>query len=160
MLLTLDKAKTPMKLVYQLSEELKKNPERIALTQALTLNTAKPYMGLKGTYGLFGSQEWWKNIASRKFPLLFISGIIKGTYIAGQDPTPTDNCFSLLLDDGSTREESIYCHLKEDKSLFQVDSRVEIVYALDEMKQQPAADGGIHYSNIILEMAVSLQPVE
>jgi hypothetical protein len=161
MLLELKNTKVPMKVVYLLSEELKENPERIVLTQSLTLNKSRPQMGLKGTSGLFGSQEWWDNIERRKMPLLFLSGTIKRTYVAGQDPSSTDNSFSLLLNDGSVHDESIYSYTKEeDKKLFCVGSRVEIVYALDEMKQQPATDGGVHYSHIVLEMAVSLQPVE
>jgi len=161
MLLKLENTKIPMKLVYTLSEELKERPERIALTQALTLNKSKPQMGLKGTYGLFGSQEWWNNIKQKKMPLLFLSGIIKRTYAAGQDPSTIDNSFSMLLDDGSVHDESIYSYTKEeDKRLFCIGSRVEIVYALDEMKQQPAIDGRVHYSYIVLEMAVSLRPIE
>ena len=56
---TLENTQTPMKLVYLLSEELKADPEYVSLTQALTLDKSKPYVGLNGTYGLFGSQEWW-----------------------------------------------------------------------------------------------------
>lgn len=59
MLLNLEETKIPMKMVFLLSEELKMNPGRVALTQALTLNSSKPMMGLKGIHGLFGSQEWW-----------------------------------------------------------------------------------------------------
>ena len=161
MLLELEKAPVPMKLVYLLSEELKKNTKRMALAQALTLDKSRPTMGLKGTHGLFGSQEWWDNIEKREMPLLFLSGIIQRTYVAGQDPSPRDNSFSLLLDNGSIHEESIYHYTnKEDKNLFRVGSRVDIVYALDEMKQQPAPDGGVNYLDITLEMAVSLQPIE
>ena len=33
---------------------------------------------------------------------------------------------------------------------------LELLYALDELKQQPAADGSINYADIALEMAVSV----
>lgn len=66
-----------MKLVYLLSEELKADPEYVSLTQALTLDKSKPYVGLNGTYGLFGSQEWWDSINQGKMPLLSLSGVIK-----------------------------------------------------------------------------------
>lgn len=160
MLLNLNQAGVPMKLVFQLSEKLKNCPEEIELTQALTLNEAKPRMGLKGTYGLFGSEEWWENIQQRKMPLLFLSGTICRTYIAGQDESDTINSFDLLLDDGSIRDESIYVNNEKDVELFCTGHRVEVVYAMDELKLQPAWDGGINYLDIALEMAVSLQPVK
>lgn len=137
MLLKLENSKIPMKLVYFLSEELKNKPEQIVLTQSLTLDKSRPNIGLKGTNGLFGSQEWWNSINQGKMPLLYVSGVITRTYVAGQDPSPVDNAFSLLLDDGSKVEESIYDYIKEeDKKLFQKGSRVEIIYANDELKRK------------------------
>lgn len=160
MLLSLEQADIPMKQVFQLSEELKKNPERVTLTQALTLNQSRPNMGLKGTYGLFGSQEWWDSIEQRKMPLLFLSGIIKDAYVAGQDPSEINNTIDLMLDNGSVCEVGIYVNDELDIKLFRVGYRADIVYALDEMKKQPDVDGGINHSKTALEMAVSLQPVE
>ena len=159
LLLHLDDAGVPMKRVYLHSEELKNNPERVAKAQALTLNAAKPLLGLKGTHGLYGSPEWWASIEQRKMPLLFVSGIIRRMYFAGQDEPGENNSFELLLEDGSTHDQSIYANDEADVSLFRPGCRVEIVYALDELKDQPAPDGGINYSKIPLEMAVSLEPV-
>lgn len=156
MLLHLDKFEIPMKLVFQLSDELKNNPERVALTQALTLNAAKPNMGLRGSHGLFGSDDWWNNIRQGKMPLLFLSGIIKRAYIAGQDESGLNNTIDLMLDDGSMRSVGIYVNNKDDIKFFGVGCRAAIVYALDELKQQPAMDGGVNYSKVALEMAVSL----
>lgn len=149
-----------LKLVYLLSEELKAKPEQITLTQALTLDESRPNIGLKGTNGLFGSQEWWDSINQGRMPLLYVSGIIIRTYVAGQDPSPVDNSFSLLLDDGSMCEESIYDYIKEeDKKLFKIGSKVEIVYAHDELKRRKS-NGEKSYLDIVLEMAVSLEPVK
>jgi hypothetical protein len=160
MLLNLENSKVPMKLIFLLLEELKTKPEQIRLTQELTLDESRPYMGLKGTNGLFGSQEWWNNISQGKIPLQYVSGVITRTYVAGQDPSSVDNCFSLLLDDGSIREESIYDYInKEDKKLFQIGSKVEIVYALDELKRRDS-NGEKCYLDIVLELAVSLKPIE
>jgi hypothetical protein len=160
MLLKLENSKIPMKLVYLLSEELKAKPEQITLAQSLTLDKSKPYMGLKGTYGLFGSQEWWDNINQGRMPLQYVTGVITRTYVAGQDPSSIDNSFSLLLNNGSTCEESIYDYInKEDKKLFQIGSKVEIVYAHDELKRR-GSNGEKSYLDIVLEMAVSLDSVE
>ena len=148
-----------MKLVYQLSEELKNNSERVSLTQALTLDDTRPSMGLRGSLGLFGSQLWWNNIQQGVMPLLRISGVVRRAYCAGQDPTGENNMVDLELVDGSVRTVGIYVNDKIDIGLFKPGHKVEIVYALDELKHQPAVDGGVNYSKVALEMAVSLTPV-
>lgn len=107
MLLRLEDAGVPMKLVYELAEELKSDPEQVALAQALTLDTSRPFMGLKGTFGLFGSQQWWSNIAEGKLPLRCVSGTVRSTYVAGQDETEI-NAMELMLEDGSVLPEGIY----------------------------------------------------
>lgn len=159
MLLRLDDG-VPMRQVFALQEELKVNPERIALTQALTLNASKPHMGLKGTHGLFGSPDWWESIREKKMPLLFISGVIERAYVAGQDKQGMNNTVDLIQQDGTVRSVGIYVNNLNDAQLFRPGYKAEIVYALDELKHQPASDGGVNYSKVALEMTVSLQPVE
>ena len=57
-------------------------------------------------------------------------------------------------------EESIYNYIKEDdKKLFRVGAKVNIIYARDELKRS-GANGEKIYLDIVLEMAVSLAPVE
>ncbi|PIT51304.1 hypothetical protein [Snodgrassella alvi] len=158
MLLKLNEEKAPMKIVFLLSEELKNDPERVALTQALTLNTLKPKMGLKGSHGLFASQEWWNSIKQGKMPLKYISGVITSAYIAGQDPSKFNNTIDIVLNNGSIESVGIYVNNDDDVSLFKVGHKACIVYALDEMKAQPDFDGSVNYSQTALEMAVSLEP--
>ena len=131
----------------------------LRLKNQLTLNTSKPMLGLKGKHGLFGSPEWWASIEQRKMPLLFVSGIIRRAYVAGQDGGNENNGIELLLEDGSVRDVGIYVNNKADIPLFRVGCQVELVYALDEMKEQPAQDGSVNYVKVALEMAVSLEPV-
>lgn len=57
MILQLRDSPVAMKFVYLLSTELKSDPEYVMLVQRLTLDQSKPFMGLKGTHGLFGSKE-------------------------------------------------------------------------------------------------------
>ncbi|OCG39518.1 hypothetical protein A9G29_08880 [Gilliamella sp. Fer2-1] len=149
-----------MKLVYLLSEELKAKPEQITLAQSLTLDKSKPYMGLNGTNGLFGTKEWWNSIEQGRIPLLFISGIIKKAYVAGQDPSNFNNTVDLLLEDGTIQSVGIYANKKKDSKLFKIGYSASIVYALDELKPQAALNFGQKYNQIALEMAVSLEPVE
>lgn len=156
MLLKLNEFNIPMKIVYQLSYELENDPDQIAVTQALTLNESKPLMGLKGTYGLFGSLEWWESIYQGRMPLLHISGVIKKVYVAGQDEGETNNTIDVIDEHGVQTAVGIYTNNVSDIALFKTGGRVAIVYALDELKRQPAQDGSINYSKIALEMAVSL----
>lgn len=146
-----------LKQVYDLAKALEKDQEHVRLTQALTLDASRPSMGLRGRFGLFGSSEWWASIRSGRLKTKTYSGVIERTYFAGQDSRWGDqvNSFRLRLDDGSLVDESIYALAKADKKLFVPGARVTMVYVLDEMKAQPAADGGINDLEIVLEMAVS-----
>ncbi|MBW8832773.1 MAG: hypothetical protein JF606_25925 [Burkholderiales bacterium] len=147
-----------MKSVFSLREELEKNPQRVEKTQALALNTSKPTMGLSGRYGLFGSHEWWGSITDKKMPLQRLSGVIVRAYVAGQDPDDI-NTVDIRMANGEVQPVGIYLNDKADLPLFQIGHLVYIVYALDELKLQPAQDGGVNVSKIALEMMVSMSPV-
>lgn len=157
MLLKLDAAPRRMRLVFDLTTEMRQNPRTMELAQALTLNRDRPLMGLKGTHGLYGSEEWWANIRNGAMKTKIVSGVIDGTYFAGQDSRWGDqvNSFKLKLDDETTVEESIYCHARPDQKLFKPGAVVMVAYAFDELKNQPARDGSVNYSKVVLEMAVS-----
>lgn len=159
MFIDIDQKGILMKRVYQLAEQLKSDPNRITVAQALTRDASRPLLGLKGTHGLYGSPEWWLSIHQRKMPLLTIAGTIRRVYVAGQDGGNENNGIELLLEDGSVRDEGIYVNRNTDISLFRIGCWVELVCVLDEMKKQPARDGGINYAEIPLEMAVSLHPI-
>lgn len=148
-----------MRLIYRLEHDLERDHERVSLTQALTLDKTRPLIGLKGTYGLFGSVDWWDSIRQGQMPLLFVSGVILRAYVAGQDKHQANNMLDLKLEDGSVRAVGIYVNDREDVRLFRSGYKASVVYALDELKQQPASDGSVNYSKVALEMAVSLQSV-
>jgi hypothetical protein len=158
-IVNLGEGNIPIKLVYRLQNDLEMNCERVSLTQSLTLDMTRPLIGLKGTYGLFGSSDWWRSIHHGQMPLLFVSGVILRAYVAGQDKSQMNNMVDLRLEDGSVRAVGIYVNDKSDVQLFRSGYKTSVVYALDELKQQPASDGGVNYSKVALEMAVSLQPV-
>src|SRR5690606_27061228 len=97
MLLPLGNFDYPMKVVYQLADELARNPVHVELVQALTLDAAKPLLGLKGKHGLFGSAEWWENIRRRRIRTEVRSGVIERTYFAGQGSRRGDQVNSITL---------------------------------------------------------------
>lgn len=159
MLLKLDDAPASMRLVYLLSEDLKKDPRRVEMAQELSQDSSRPLMGLKGTHGLFGSDEWWDSIRDGRIPVSFISGIIRSAYVAGQDEYGLNNTVDLILEDGSIVPVGIYTNSNSDVALFKPGCMVRVVYAFDELRRQPAKDGGMNYSKVALEMAVSEAPV-
>lgn len=147
-----------MKCVYTLAEALAKDPGRVAKIQSLTLDSSRPHMGLKGSEGLFASEAWWKSIEARRLQTQTLTGSIERTYFAGQDSRRGDqvNSFTLRLADGATVDESIYINHKQDIRLFMPGAMVTMVYVLDELKAQPAADGSIQYARTVLEVAISV----
>jgi hypothetical protein len=86
-----------------------------------------------------------------------VTGNIERMYFAGQGSRRGDqvNSFILRLADGSTVDESIYTHRKQDIALFVPGAMVTMVYALDELMEQPAADGSVNVARIVLEMSIS-----
>jgi len=149
----------PMKIVYELSKEVVANPQSVADTHALTLDESRPQLGLRGRRGLYATDEWWDSLYQGEMDTLYVSGVIIDAYIAGQDHSHSNNEIDLQMADGSVRSVGIYVNDQVDAALFRVGSRVDVIYALDELKEQPSTDGGINYLKIVLEMAVSLEPV-
>jgi len=138
--------------VYSLTKRFEENPSYPEDVRALTLNKAKPQFGLKGTFGLFGSAEWWDSINHRRMPLRFVAGVIVGVSEAGQDSLTGVNNTMVLKDAAGTEEQfGIYVNNRKDAKLFRVGCTVRMVFALDELKR-PRPDV---YSPTALEVAVS-----
>lgn len=153
-----EQAEIPMKLVFELSAELSGDPERVARIQALTKDCSRPSMGYKGSYGLYDSEEWWNNIKNGSMPSQYVSGVIEVLGHAGQEGRDI-NSFVLLLDDGSTRFESIYCNDRRDIKFFRVGCRVDVFSVFDPPKIAGPVVPGLERPKVVIEMAVSTMPV-
>lgn len=158
MLLKLNAIGYEMKLVYDLAVDLEHDQERVKQTQALTLDESKPFFGLKGKHGLFGSSEWWENIRNGRINTAQVLSVIQGSHFAGQDSRWGDeiNSVTLKLDDGSITSEGIYANAKRDRKLYVAGARVAMLYVLEELKMPR---NGSSYLPIMLEAAVSLKPI-
>ncbi|MES2039355.1 MAG: hypothetical protein V4495_16100 [Pseudomonadota bacterium] len=143
------------RLVYELSLELTHDLEQVSLAQALTLDESRPLMGLKGTYGLFGSKEWWGNIANGIMPTKIVSGVIERVYASGQDVENEINTMDIISDEGEHLMEGIYFNSGEEISLYRVGAKVHIFYALDPLKAQASNGGAARFSEIVVEVAIS-----
>jgi hypothetical protein len=140
--------------VYNLAVKLERDPDQVARTQKLTLDPSRPHMGLKGSKGLFGSSQWWDNIRSGTILSEQRSGIIQRVYIVGQDPTNTPNEIEISCDDGTVFQEGIYANSRRDISHYKVGRRIEIQYALDELKT-PHPSGQPDYLDIVVKVLIS-----
>lgn len=143
-----------MKLIYRLSEELENDPQHVATVQALTLDATKPHLGLRGTRGLFGSQEWWERVDAGLIPTKRLSGVIAEVYVAGMDHSAAPNSFDFMAEDGHLKMEGMYANSKQDLALYQVGRHVEVTYVLEELKM-PMSDGCTDYLEIVLELSIS-----
>lgn len=156
MFIDIESSPFPMKRTYTLSRELELAPQTIAKAQKLTLDRSRPRMGLKGRHGLFASTEWWKSVENGTIATLKIRGLVVDVYAAGAEGLTVPDTLDIAIDDGTVVSAGIYVNDPSDVALYTVGSRVELVYALDELKDQPAEDGGINRAKIALEMAVSV----
>ncbi|MDT3527889.1 hypothetical protein ROV86_07195 [Stenotrophomonas pavanii] len=142
-----------MKVVYSLRNDLAKDPSRVLDTQSLTLNDARPMLGLKGNKGLFGSEEWWSNIDSGVIEGECVMGVITTLYVAGQDRLDHPNEFDFILDDGSSRSEAILTDDPNSISAYAPGRKVRIQYAYDELKC-PLRNGCPQYLDLVVKIEI------
>ncbi|MCF2860512.1 hypothetical protein L1286_23910 [Pseudoalteromonas sp. SMS1] len=148
----------PMKLVYEVKKEIESEPEVVRLTQSLTLDNSKPYDGLNGSYGLYGSEEWFENLNSGVIPRKEISGVIEKVYSIGMDEEDGPNTIDIILDDNwETIREGIYINNQTDVELFKVGRRVVVLYFIEELKLPSDTPSGKKQQEFVLEMAVSTE---
>lgn len=128
------------KLVFDLKMWLEKNGEDdIKSTHALTLdNTTNS--GLSGVYGLYGTNEWWDNIAKGNIETYIISGVI--------DDVSTGNVFvdenTMITIVSDNTEDDIYEGVlftneslkSEYGNLYSKGNKIVVFYILDELKDK------------------------
>jgi hypothetical protein len=146
------------KQVYSLELEHKSDPEYVSKAQSLTLDKNKPLMGLRGSKGLYGSDEWWENIRKGKIKSKVYSGKISETYFAGQDSRWGDevNSIKVELENGEHIKEGIYFNDKADKKLFIPGAKIKIAYVYDELKKQSWPLIKTNFLNIVIEVVVEV----
>ena len=71
-----------MNTVYRLKDDQK----NIADIQRATKTTDE--FGIEPTHGLFGSDEWWRNIATGQLVLQTLKGVISSVYMSGHNDWP------------------------------------------------------------------------
>ena len=89
-----------MLTVYSLWQELEKDSDHLKRAQALSLDRSKPNMGLSTRFGLYGSDEWWRNVDNGVIPRATYSGVITETFYTGMDTDRRHSSFRIKTDDG------------------------------------------------------------
>jgi hypothetical protein len=82
-----------MTSVYRLSEDKR----QISLVQKATLTTEE--FGIEPTHGLFGSTEWWSNIASGFLAVHRVRGVIERVFMGSMNDWP----MCTVLEENGTR---------------------------------------------------------
>lgn len=149
---------TKMLTVYSLRHELEQRTDYLKQVQALSLDASKPTMGLSKRLGLYGSDEWWRNVERGVIPRATYAGIITETYYAGMDSNRRHNSFRMKTDDGRDYSYSMIPENSSYKGLYRAGHRAEITTIFDELKRRNA--GGVpEVVERPLEIRLSTKPV-
>ena len=102
----------------------------IRAVQNATLH--RPGYGIEVTHGLFGSEEWWNNIATGKLLLATISGTISRVGMDSMGDWPEFD----LLADGQPTTWNRETDKREFDSLYCVGVHAEIDYVVQWLKKE------------------------
>jgi hypothetical protein len=143
-----------MKCVFSLREKLAGDPQYVAAVQARTLDSRSLPGGLKGVYGLFGSDQWWKNIANGIMPVTRLSGKIIG--VASEGMHNEGQGFEMKMSDGSSYKYSCVANRKSDRKMYAVGKRIEVIFATEPLKNPvPVAESVPQtYTETVLEISL------
>lgn len=147
-----------LQTVYSLREELARDPDYVQRVQELSLDTSRPTMGLSARLGLYGSDEWWRNVDSGAIPRAHFCGVIVETFYEGMDSDRRHNAFRMQTDDGREYSYSMIPKNGSGKGLYRVGHRAEITTIFQELKST-APDGTTAVSESPLEIKLATTPI-
>lgn len=134
-----------MQLVYSLKNELASDSGQVATAQALTLDLSRPF-GLKGTFGLFGSDEWWQSIEAGRLQKTELEGVI--TLLGRVGMHNESPVFNAHLDNGDHYTYDTVADTKKGVKKYIVGKRIKIVLVRDPLKS-PSTSRGTHSESVI-----------
>jgi hypothetical protein len=149
---------TKMLTVYLLRDELEKDPESLKRAQAVSLDPAIQYAGITTRFGLYGTEDWWRNVEQGAVPRATYSGTIIETFYAGMDTDRRHNSFRMKTDDGREFSWGIVPENSSYKGLYRPGHRVEVITIFKEYKMRKP-DGSHETIESPLEIKLSTKPV-
>ena len=137
--------KTAMITIYQ----LKKDKRQISSIQKITLKDSD--FALQQIHGLFGSEEWWRQIADGRLPLYTHGGTI--TRI---DKLCMGNGaeFEMASSDGTKESFFCECNTPAQCDEYQVGRFVEIDYVWQKYKVRYISGSGLLDRKIVIEIRI------
>jgi hypothetical protein len=105
--------------------DLKRDKQHIESVQRATLTTKE--FGIEQTHGLFGSKEWWEQIARGKLPVQRLCGVITRLYMGSMNDWPE---FSMWSDAGEEVSWSRYANGEPLAEFYAVGRCVEVHYVV------------------------------
>ncbi len=109
-------------IVYQ----LRRDKTYISAVQLATQMTGKG--GIEPVHGLFGSEQWWKAIATGERPLQTLRGVITKLYMGSMNDWPE---FSMRTDSGEESSWSRYANGEQLGQLYEPGLRIELDYVVE-----------------------------
>jgi hypothetical protein len=133
-----------MVIVYRLRD----NKKYIGHVQRATLTTKE--FGIQTTHGLFGSEKWWKKIASGELPVHTFKGQICRVFMGSMGDWPM---FEMLCNDGQKRQFTREVNAPELDRFYSAGSYVELDYVIQHFKASKLPRETAH--ECVIEIRVS-----
>lgn len=115
-----------METVYRLRERIAE------ISQMQEASLSHPFLGLKATHGLIGTEEWWNNIAAGALPLHSVRGVVRGLWLGMYHSEP--GSYLLELVDKTYFSGMTGLDADESASKFTLGRYVEVDYVIQELK--------------------------
>lgn len=132
-----------MKIAYRLKDDAK----HIAQVQKATLTTDN--FGIEPTHGLFGSSEWWDQVAGGALLVHTLRGMITERFMASMGDWPM---IKVRNDAGEESQWTRKVNTREQDVLYRVGRRIEIDYVLQRHRRKPSDPKAEH--KVVIEIRV------
>jgi len=126
---------------------LRRDKRSVESVQRATLTTKQ--FGIEQTHGLFGSAEWWGQIATGKLPVERLCGVITRMYMGSMNDWPE---FSMRSDAGEEVSWSRYANGEHLADFYAVGRRVEIDYVVQ--RHRAASFNGGAETKCVIEVRI------
>ena len=136
-----------MRVIYRLRDS------KESLRQMQEASLSHPFLGLKITHGLIGTEEWWENISTGKLPLCTVRGVVRGLWLGMYHSEP--GSFAMELEDGTIFQHMTELDAKESAEVFKLGCVVEADYVLQEAKSP--IQGLPKPSKVVLELRLDAE---
>lgn len=131
-----------METVYRLRDR------KDSLLRMQEASLSHPFLGVKVTHGLIGTDEWWENIATGKLQRHSVRGFVTGLWLGMHNSEP--GTFAIQAQDGTVFREMTTLEASESIEKFPLGRAVEVDYVIQEPKY--TLEGSREDHRVVLEI--------